>query len=199
VKASALIFRVAAAFGIIGIAFGIGMAMSHNHLFRSVHAHVTLAGWVSLFLFGLQPSGGVVPAKRIPRPQWRRDHLILSRDRLGTPSARPRASGENQTLGTQSSQTARRAGNSSDTPHGLGKGGVGGRPRRKPMIGPNRPRRSEPLGTKGQIPTSYRLARQRGIEGDAVPECRNSKRVSRRNTFWCAARDVQGFGGRATS
>jgi cbb3-type cytochrome oxidase subunit 1 len=36
-----------------GMALGIGMAVTQNFQFQSVHAHVNLLGWVSMMLYGL--------------------------------------------------------------------------------------------------------------------------------------------------
>jgi hypothetical protein len=51
--ASLLSFRLAVVFVLVGIAMGIGMAMSQNHAIMPAHAHLNLLGWVSLFLFGI--------------------------------------------------------------------------------------------------------------------------------------------------
>src|SRR5262249_37276012 len=59
-KASSLCFRAAVLFLLIGMIWGIAMAISENHGAMPAHAHLNLLGWVSLFLFGiyyrLQPS-----------------------------------------------------------------------------------------------------------------------------------------------
>jgi FtsH-binding integral membrane protein len=52
-SASSLCFRAAVLFVIIGMAWGIGMAISQNHAAMPAHAHLNLVGWVSLFLFGI--------------------------------------------------------------------------------------------------------------------------------------------------
>ena len=52
-RASTLAIRAAVLFAISGIALGIGMAMSKNHMLHSAHAHINLVGWVSLFLFSM--------------------------------------------------------------------------------------------------------------------------------------------------
>lgn len=52
-SASALSFRLAVLFVIVGMAMGIGMAISQNHAIMPAHAHLNLLGWVSLFLFGI--------------------------------------------------------------------------------------------------------------------------------------------------
>ena len=51
--ASALSFRLAVLFVLVGMAMGIGMGMSGNHSIAPAHAHLNLLGWVSLFLFGI--------------------------------------------------------------------------------------------------------------------------------------------------
>jgi len=51
--ASSLSFRLAVLFVIAGMAMGIGMAATQNHVIMPAHAHLNLLGWVSLFLFGI--------------------------------------------------------------------------------------------------------------------------------------------------
>lgn len=51
--ASSLSFRLAVLFVIVGMAMGIGMAITQNHSIMPAHAHLNLLGWVSLFLFGI--------------------------------------------------------------------------------------------------------------------------------------------------
>lgn len=51
--ASSLCFRAAVLFLVAGIALGLAMAATQDHLLMPVHAHVNLLGWVSLFLIGL--------------------------------------------------------------------------------------------------------------------------------------------------
>ena len=51
--ASSLSFRLAVIFVIVGMAMGIGMAISRDHSIMPAHAHLNLLGWVSLFLFGI--------------------------------------------------------------------------------------------------------------------------------------------------
>jgi peptidoglycan/LPS O-acetylase OafA/YrhL len=53
VKASSLSFRAAVLFVIVGMTWGIVMAISENHSAMPAHAHLNLLGWVSLFLFGI--------------------------------------------------------------------------------------------------------------------------------------------------
>src|SRR5215204_2447715 len=52
-KASALSFRAAVLFALIGMGMGIAMAIARDHSVMPAHAHLNLLGWVSLFLFGL--------------------------------------------------------------------------------------------------------------------------------------------------
>ena len=52
-KASALCFRAAVLFVLVGMSWGIAMAISQNHAAMPAHAHLNLVGWVSLFLFGI--------------------------------------------------------------------------------------------------------------------------------------------------
>ena len=42
------LIKLAVVYLVIGMTLGIGMGMTHNFLFRSVHAHVNLLGWASL-------------------------------------------------------------------------------------------------------------------------------------------------------
>lgn len=51
-KASALSFRAAPIFLIVGIAWGLTMGISQDHSTMPAHAHLNLLGWVSLFLMG---------------------------------------------------------------------------------------------------------------------------------------------------
>src|SRR5260370_38467063 len=52
-KASALSFQAAVVFVVVGMIWGIIMAISHAHSAMPAHAHLNLLGWVSLFLFGI--------------------------------------------------------------------------------------------------------------------------------------------------
>jgi FtsH-binding integral membrane protein len=52
-KASSLSFRAAVLLVVVGMIWGISMAMSENHQTMPAHAHLNLLGWVSLFLFGI--------------------------------------------------------------------------------------------------------------------------------------------------
>lgn len=52
-KASSISFQAAVVFVVIGMAWGIQMAISQNHSAYPAHAHLNLLGWVSLFLFGI--------------------------------------------------------------------------------------------------------------------------------------------------
>ncbi|MBO6510650.1 MAG: hypothetical protein JJ866_20300 [Roseibium sp.] len=51
--ASRLSFSLAILIMVFGMAWGISMAISHNHETAPGHAHLNLLGWVSLFLMGL--------------------------------------------------------------------------------------------------------------------------------------------------
>lgn len=46
-------FTVAALCATVGMAWGIQMAASHDHLLSPAHAHLNLVGWVTMGLFGL--------------------------------------------------------------------------------------------------------------------------------------------------
>lgn len=52
-KASSTSFLIAVLAGLVGMAWGIVMAISHDHAAMPAHAHLNLLGWVSLFLFGI--------------------------------------------------------------------------------------------------------------------------------------------------
>jgi peptidoglycan/LPS O-acetylase OafA/YrhL len=73
-KASALSFRAAVIFAIVGLAWGIMMAISEDHSEMPAHAHLNLLGWVSLFLFGifykLHPSLDVSRAAQLQAVVW---------------------------------------------------------------------------------------------------------------------------------
>ena len=45
--------RIAVLYFIVGVAVGMGMAMSGVTILRPVHVHLNLLGWVSMMLFGL--------------------------------------------------------------------------------------------------------------------------------------------------
>ncbi|MPZ38139.1 MAG: cytochrome-c oxidase [Rhizobiales bacterium] len=47
------LIKIAVVYLVIGLTLGVGMGMTHNFLFRSVHAHVNLIGWASLALAAL--------------------------------------------------------------------------------------------------------------------------------------------------
>jgi cbb3-type cytochrome oxidase subunit 1 len=46
-------FTVAALCAAVGMAWGIQMAATHDHLLSPAHAHLNLVGWVTMGLFGL--------------------------------------------------------------------------------------------------------------------------------------------------
>lgn len=52
-KASSLCFQAAVVFVIVGMIWGLIMAISEDHSAMPAHAHLNLLGWVSLFLFGI--------------------------------------------------------------------------------------------------------------------------------------------------
>jgi predicted membrane channel-forming protein YqfA (hemolysin III family) len=52
-KASSLSFQAAVLFVVVGMIWGIIMAISDDHSAMPAHAHLNLLGWVSLFLFGI--------------------------------------------------------------------------------------------------------------------------------------------------
>lgn len=52
-KASSLSFYAAVLSVIVGMCWGIFMAVSQDHSSMPAHAHLNLLGWVSLFLFGV--------------------------------------------------------------------------------------------------------------------------------------------------
>lgn len=81
-KASSLSFLAAVAIALVGMAWGIHMAISQDHSTLAAHAHLNLLGWVSLFLFGvfyrLHPA---LDAARIARAQvliWLAGTAILT-------------------------------------------------------------------------------------------------------------------------
>jgi hypothetical protein len=52
-RASSLSFQAAVLFVVVGMIWGIVMAISQDHSAMPAHAHLNLLGWVSLFLFGI--------------------------------------------------------------------------------------------------------------------------------------------------
>ena len=81
-KASSLSFLTAVAVAVVGMAWGIHMAVSQDHSAMPAHAHLNLLGWVSLFLFGvfyrLHPA---LDAARVARLQvliWLAGTVILT-------------------------------------------------------------------------------------------------------------------------
>jgi hypothetical protein len=52
-KASSLCFPAAVLMVIVGMGWGIAMAISQDHSTSPAHAHLNLLGWVSLFLIGV--------------------------------------------------------------------------------------------------------------------------------------------------
>jgi FtsH-binding integral membrane protein len=47
------LIKIAAIYLVIGMTLGVGMGISHNFLFRSVHAHINLLGWASIAVAAL--------------------------------------------------------------------------------------------------------------------------------------------------
>jgi putative Mn2+ efflux pump MntP len=81
-KASYLSFQAAVLLVIVGMIWGIVMAISQDHSAMPAHAHLNLLGWVSLFFFGifyhLHP---VIDRSRIARVQvwiWIAATLVLT-------------------------------------------------------------------------------------------------------------------------
>jgi hypothetical protein len=52
-KASSICFPAAVLLVLVGMLWGIEMAISQDHSAMPAHAHLNLLGWVSLFLFGV--------------------------------------------------------------------------------------------------------------------------------------------------
>jgi hypothetical protein len=52
-QASALFLRTGVMAAVVGMGLGIGMGIAQDHTLQSVHAHINLVGWTSMFLFGL--------------------------------------------------------------------------------------------------------------------------------------------------
>jgi hypothetical protein len=52
-KASNLSFRAAVLLAVVGMGWGIVIAISNDYTAMPVHAHFSLLGWVSLFLFSI--------------------------------------------------------------------------------------------------------------------------------------------------
>jgi hypothetical protein len=52
-QASALFLRTGVMAAVVGMGLGIGMAAVEDRALHSVHAHINLVGWASMFLFGL--------------------------------------------------------------------------------------------------------------------------------------------------
>lgn len=52
-KASSFCFVAGVVCAVIGMAMGLYMAMSGDHVQHTTHAHVNLLGWVSMFLYGV--------------------------------------------------------------------------------------------------------------------------------------------------
>lgn len=96
-KASSLCFRAAVLFGIVGMAWGIDMALRGDHSQFPAHAHLNLLGWVSLFLIGvfyrLHPALERSRIARVQAMAWCLGTLVLSLG-VGLITADARALGE---------------------------------------------------------------------------------------------------------
>ena len=52
-KASSLFLRTGVLAALAGMGLGITMGITEDHTLQSLHAHINLVGWASMFLFGL--------------------------------------------------------------------------------------------------------------------------------------------------
>lgn len=52
-KASSLFLRTGVLAALCGLGLGIGMGITQNFQLQTVHVHINLVGWASMFLFGL--------------------------------------------------------------------------------------------------------------------------------------------------
>lgn len=52
-KIGKMFFTAALVYGLLGIALGLHMAISHDHAQMPTHAHILVIGWVSFAIFGL--------------------------------------------------------------------------------------------------------------------------------------------------
>ncbi len=50
---SNIFLRLSVLFAVLGVVLGYYMGATHNFTISSVHAHINLLGWVSMFLYGL--------------------------------------------------------------------------------------------------------------------------------------------------
>ncbi|MBU9720622.1 MULTISPECIES: hypothetical protein [Bacillaceae] len=48
-----LLIRISAIYAVIGVFIGSHMAGAGSHLFRPIHTHILVVGWLSLFAFGI--------------------------------------------------------------------------------------------------------------------------------------------------
>jgi hypothetical protein len=73
--------RLAVVWFVTGVAFGIGMAASHNHSMFPVHAHINLLGWVSMALFAgfyrLWPQAAATMLARVQFWVYVPAHLVM--------------------------------------------------------------------------------------------------------------------------
>jgi hypothetical protein len=52
-NAGVIWIKIAAIYFVVGVCFGLYMAITHNFTLRPVHVHINLLGWVSMGLIGL--------------------------------------------------------------------------------------------------------------------------------------------------
>jgi hypothetical protein len=69
-KYSNLLLRLSAIFGLIGAAMGGHMAGSYDYVFKPVHAHVLVVGWLSIFSWAVyyrvfQPTSKLISALHV--------------------------------------------------------------------------------------------------------------------------------------
>jgi hypothetical protein len=69
-KASSLFLRTGVLCALAGMGLGIAMGIAHDHTLRSVHVHINLVGWASMFLFGLYYRINPVADGRLARVQY---------------------------------------------------------------------------------------------------------------------------------
>ncbi|TCR66515.1 hypothetical protein [Bosea sp. BK604] len=77
-----LFLRFAPLLALAGMGLGIAMGISQDHRLQTLHAHINLIGWVSMFLAGLYYR--VVPAADGRLAYWHFGFAILGLASLGT-------------------------------------------------------------------------------------------------------------------
>lgn len=60
-----LLIRMSAIYGAIGAILGSHMAATSGYLFRPIHAHILVVGWLSLFAFAMYYRVFTIPKKSI--------------------------------------------------------------------------------------------------------------------------------------